>query len=88
MGQVVYPYSMLLVRVGGKEKTREKLIPATTVRSGYRIDKWRSTLLVLKGRSELLTPDPHRRANSVCGLDCSVRGINEVTPTAPAALAA
>jgi hypothetical protein len=25
MGQVVYPYSMLLVRVGGKEKTREKL---------------------------------------------------------------
>jgi hypothetical protein len=40
IGQVVYPYpslpySMLSVRVGGKEER----IPVTTVRSGYRIEK-------------------------------------------------
>ena len=44
IGQVVYPYpslpySMMLVRVGGKE--RERLFLVTTVRSGYRIDKIR-----------------------------------------------
>ena len=41
IGQVVYPilvYPTLAIGEGGRER-REKLIPVTTVRSGYRIDK-------------------------------------------------
>jgi hypothetical protein len=54
MDQVVYPYSMLPAWVGRKEKLRE-LIPGTSVRSGYRIDKSRSTFgELLKCRSNAL----------------------------------
>ena len=89
IGQVVYPtlvYPTLAIGEGGRER-REKLVPVTTVRSGYRIDK--------KGVQHSGNQNSRVSVAQVDALirarpnpDCSDRRINEVTPTAPSAPAA